>query len=208
MVQKPLIGSPAGIVLSLLQRRAATTIKDLEREMGVTATAVRQQLTGLMADGYVEQHTERNGRGRPKYVYTLTLRGKALFPNHYDEFTNSLLRELLLSEGPQKVQLLLERMGQRLAAEYAGQIAGHAPAERAVQFSELLNAKGILAEVQNAPDGLVFHEYNCPYYELARQHRAICDMEQDMISLVVNQPVALVSCTLDGHHGCQFKIEM
>jgi len=51
------------------------------------------------------------------------------------------------------------------------------------------------------------HEYTCPYYELARQHRAICDMEQDMIAEVIQQPVELVTCTLDGHHGCQFKIE-
>ena len=56
-------------------------------------------------------------------------------------------------------------------------------------------------------DGIVFHEYTCPYYELAREHRAICDMEEEMISHAINQPVALVSCSLDGHHGCQFKIE-
>jgi hypothetical protein len=32
-------------------------------------------------------------------------------------------------------------------------------------------------------------------------------MEQGMIAQVINQPVELVACTLDGHHGCQFKIE-
>jgi hypothetical protein len=32
-------------------------------------------------------------------------------------------------------------------------------------------------------------------------------MEQDMMSHVIRQPVELVSCTLDGYHGCQFRIE-
>ncbi len=207
MIPSPLTGSPAGQVLSILQRQGAVTIKDLETGLGVTATAVRQQITGLLADGYIAQQTERMGRGRPKHVYTLTPRGRSLFPHHYDEFTNSLLREILLSEGPAKVQELLGRMGQRMAAQYERQLVGLSSGERAAKLTELLNAKGILAEVTFESDGIVFHEYNCPYYELARENRAICDMEEDMIAQVVQQNVELVACSLDGHHGCRFKIE-
>ena len=75
--------------------------------MDVTATAVRQQLMVLLAEGFIEQRSENIGRGRPKHVYTLTAKGRALFPHHYDEFTNSLLREILLAEGPGKVVELL-----------------------------------------------------------------------------------------------------
>ena len=98
-------------------------------------------------------------------------------------------------------------MGKRMAEQYAQQIASSLPHERALALTEMLNAKGIMAEVHIEPDSIVFREYTCPYYELAREHRAICDMEQGMIEQVMNQPVELVSCTLDGHHGCQFKIE-
>ena len=207
MIPSPLTGSPAGQVLSILQRQGSVTIKDLEAGLSVTATAVRQQIAGLLADGYIAQQTARVGRGRPKHVYTLTPRGRSLFPHHYDEFTNSLLREILLSEGPAKVQELLGRMGQRMAAQYERQLAGLSSGERAAKLTELLNAKGILAEVTFESDGIVFHEYNCPYYELARENRAICDMEEDMIAQVVQQNVELVACSLDGHHGCRFKIE-
>jgi predicted ArsR family transcriptional regulator len=179
----------------------------LEDALGVTATAVRQQIANLLAEGYIELRIERAGRGRPKHVYSLTPRGRALFPNHYDEFTNSLLREILLSEGPEKVQSLLDRMSRRLAEQYARQLVGLSPGERVTKLTELLNAKGILAEVKFESDGIVFHEYSCPFYELARENRAICDMEEGMIAHAVQQPVELISCTLDGHHGCQFKIE-
>ena len=207
MISNLLTGSPAGQVLSILQRQGSVTIKELEASLGVTATAVRQQIASLFADGYIQQEVERSGRGRPKHVYSLTPKGRSLFPHHYDEFTNSLLREILISEGPDKVQELLGRMGQRMAAQYEGQLAGLSSPERATKLTELLNAKGIMAELTFEPDGIVFHEYTCPYYELARENRAICDMEEDMIAHAVKQPVALVSCTLDGHHGCQFKIE-
>ncbi len=207
MIQKRLDDSPAAEVLNLLQRKGSATIKELEIAMSVTATAVRQQLTGLMADGYVDQEVQRTGRGRPRHVYSLTAEGRALSPKHYDEFTNSLLREILVSEGPQKVRSLLGRMGQRLAEQYRRQIANSTLEDRAVKLTELLNARGILAEVHVGPGGILVHEYTCPYYELAREHRAICDMEQDMIAQVMQQPVELVACTLDGHHGCQFRIE-
>jgi DeoR family transcriptional regulator, suf operon transcriptional repressor len=207
MIQKQLTGSPAGEVLTLLQRKGTATVKELEDAMEVTATAVRQQLNVLLAEGFIEQRAENVGRGRPKHVYSLTVKGRALFPHHYDEFTNSLLREILLVEGPGKVEELLGRMSKRMAEQYSRQIASRLPAERAQALTELLNAKGIMAEVQFEADVIVFREYTCPYYELARENRAICDMEQDMIEQVMNQPVELVSCTLDGHHGCQFKIE-
>jgi DeoR family transcriptional regulator, suf operon transcriptional repressor len=207
MISTLLTGSPAGQVLSILQRQGSVTIKELEVSLGVTATAVRQQIAGLFADGYIQQEIERAARGRPKHVYSLTPKGRSLFPHHYDEFTNSLLREILISEGPGKVQELLGRMGQRMAAQYEGQLAGLSSSERAAKLTELLNAKGIMAELTFEPDGIVFHEYTCPYYELARENRAICDMEEDMIAHAVKQPVELVSCTLDGHLGCQFKSE-
>jgi DeoR family suf operon transcriptional repressor len=200
------IGSPAGQVLTVLQRQGQATVRDLEEALGVTATAVRQQITGLLAEGDVQQESERIGRGRPRHVYSLTAKGRALFASHYDEFTNSLLREILISDGPQKVEDLLGRMGRRLAAQYEDALAGLPTVERTARLTELLSAKGIVAEMQLQPDGIVFHEYTCPYYDLAREYRAICDMEEGMIAQVIKQPVELVSCTLDGNHGCQFRI--
>jgi DeoR family transcriptional regulator, suf operon transcriptional repressor len=206
-VSTQLNGSPAGQVLTILQRRGKSTVKELEEALGVTANAVRQQITSLVAEGYVRQEVERSGRGRPRHVYSLTAAGRTQFPHHYDEFTNGLLLEIVISEGPQKVEELLGRIGRRLAAQYEGELAGLATIERTARLTELLNAKGILAEMRLQPDGIVFHEYTCPYYELALQHRAICDMEEVMIAQVVKQPVELVSCTLDGNHGCQFRIK-
>jgi DeoR family transcriptional regulator, suf operon transcriptional repressor len=207
MIQTHSIGNSAGEVLTLLQKKGPLTIKELESELGVTATAVRQHLGNLLAEGYVEQEAESSGRGRPRHVYSLTPKGQALFPHHYDEFTTSLLGEILVTEGPQRVSDLLGRMGRRLAERYAQQVEGQSPADRVHSLTELLNAKGILAEVQVHADGIVFQEYNCPYYELARQYREICNMELGMISEVIKQRVELVSCTLDGHRGCQFKID-
>lgn len=207
MLQRQLSGSPAGEVLSVMQRRGNVTIKDLEEALNVTANAVRQQLTALLSEGLISQQAENIGRGRPKHVYGLTVKGRSLLSNHSDEFTNSLLREILVSDGPEKVQDLMGRMSRRLAAQYERALADLPSDERATKLTELLNAKGIMTEITFEEDSIVFHEYTCPYYELAREHRAVCDMEEEMIAHAMNRPVELVSCSLDGHHGCQFRIE-
>lgn len=206
MIQTRFMGSPAGVLLVLLQRQGPMTVKQLEAGMGVTATAVRQQVASLLADAYIEQTIEHTPRGRPRHLYSLTSKGHALFPQHYDELTYTLLHEILIAEGPQKVQSLLSKMGQRLAEQYAVQIDSEIPFDRAHRLTELLNDKGIIAEVEVAANAILFREFNCPYYRLAREYRAICDMEQGMIAQVLRQQVSLISCTLDGHHGCQFKI--
>ena len=57
-------------MLDCLRREGAVTISALVAEMNVTATAVRQRLQRLMADGLIERKTERKGRGRPNHRYS------------------------------------------------------------------------------------------------------------------------------------------
>ncbi|QLQ05567.1 MAG: ArsR family transcriptional regulator [Anaerolineae bacterium] len=52
--------TPAGTVVEILQRYGPLSIKEIEEHMGVTKTAVRQQLTALMAEGLV---STRGARG-------------------------------------------------------------------------------------------------------------------------------------------------
>ena len=206
MIPPPLTGSPAGQVLSILQRHGAVTIKDLETGLGVTATAVRQQIAGLLADGYIQQEIERTGRGRPKHVYSLTPKGRSLFPHHYDEFTNSLLREILISEGPTKVQELLGRMG----SVWPPSTSASSPAfiqRTRDETDRTPQRQGHPGRGEVRARRHRFPRVQLPVLRAGPREPCHLDMEEDMIARAVQQPVELVSCTLDGHHGCQFKIK-
>ena len=93
-----------------------------------------------------------------------------------------------------------------MADQYARQIGSEAPAERMVALSEAAQREGHHVGDPLRGGRHRLQEYTCPYYELAREYRAICDMEQGMIAQVVNQPVSGV-VHLDRHHGCKFKID-
>ncbi|MEX2092610.1 MAG: MarR family transcriptional regulator, partial [Pirellulales bacterium] len=49
------------VLLNFLRRSGAARISDLVAETGVTATAVRQRIQRLMADGLIERHAEKIG---------------------------------------------------------------------------------------------------------------------------------------------------
>ncbi len=196
--------SPAGIILQHLQRHGQATIKELEDVLGVSTTAVREHLAHLQAHGLIATSTVRRGPGRPRFVYTLTSKAQSLFPKHYDQLINLLLRELMFAEGKEKVDELLDRVSKRMANEYAGQISGEDIRARLDALRAMFEAKGIPAEVQQSGDGI--HIFACPYFDVAQEHPAVCRMERQMLEDVLGEKISLEGSIREGHRNCRFVI--
>ena len=45
----------------------------------------------------------------------------------------------------------------------------------------------------------------CPYPELAEKDRGICAVEKMLFAKLLDEPVRLSQCRLDGHSCCQFE---
>lgn len=199
--------SPAGQILKLLQQYGALRIKDIEAALGVTTTAVRQQLVALVAEGFISAATVREKRGRPYAVYNLSDKGQALFARGYEDLALVLLEEILELAEPARSEQLLHRVSARLGAQYAEQIQGVALAERIQAWVTLLKQHGIMSKLEEEEGRFVLTEYGCPYYGLAREHREVCNMEIEAIEQVLGSEVTLCQSQLDGHHGCQFQVK-
>ena len=206
-LSRRLDNSPGGQIVKLLQRKGAMGVKDLRRELGVSDTAVRQQIAYLMAEGYLAStRSERSGPGRPHYVYTLTDKARDLFACYCEDLALNLYEELLADQGPAVVRRLLNRVGERLANQYQEKVRGEMLQERVRSLAAALDERGILADVSHNDDIIYLHEYNCPYHELAAEHREICEMEEAMMSDVLGAEVELQSCIMDGDTGCSFAV--
>src|SRR3954465_5639547 len=72
-------------ILFALKKRGQARADELAAHLGITPSAVRQHLTGLLADGLVTFEEQRGGPGRPKHVYRLTPTADALFPRTYSD---------------------------------------------------------------------------------------------------------------------------
>jgi len=201
-------GTPASDILLYIQRNGSATVKDLEDTLGVSTTAVREQLTHLTNQGFVTTSKVRQGPGRPLYRYTLTSKAQSLFPKGYDVLINLLLEEILEQDGAEKLITMLSRIGQRLAEQYDLPVANDALRERMMALSYAMNKKGTPINIVEQPDGAwMMNEYACPYFEVAQEHDSVCSMERQMLEVIIGHKVEITQRILEGHHGCQFVVQ-
>jgi len=196
--------SPAGKILAHLQRHGEAAVKELEDVLEVSTTAVREHLTHLQAKELVATRLVRRGPGRPHLVYFLTPKAQSQFPKQYDTLVNMLLREIAGQEGPERLQVILDAVGARLAVEYGAQIFGGELPERLAALRGALEARGIPAEVQ--PSGAGVELFACPYLDVAQEHAGICAMERRMVEQLLGETIALEVTIREGRRSCHFTI--
>lgn len=194
-------------ILEYMQRNGSATIKELEQLLGITTTAVRQHLTTLQMEGYIERKAVHAGVGRPHHTYTITARVQELFACHCDDLALTLLEEVFALEGRDRASLLLARVSNRLANRYASSVRAVVLQERVQELANAMHQRGVLTDVKlNENDTIILHTYNCPYHELAQEHREICEMDKAMLRQVLGSDVNLTNCMMDGHHSCSFEV--
>ena len=74
------------------------------------------------------------------------------------------------------------------------------------QLSEMMTSRQMLTEVIHVGELPVLDICACPFPTLTEvsDDRAMCRLEEQMISKALGQPVHLSSCRLDGDECCQF----
>jgi len=196
--------SPAGKILAYLQRHGEATVKQFEELLGISTTAVREHLTHLEAKDLVTTKLVRRGPGRPHALYFLTDAAQDLFPKEYDTLSTMLLREIASQEGPDRLQVLLNAVGARLAEEYRGPAAGAELPERLLALCAALERRGIPVEL--LPDGDGFKLFACPYLDVAQEHAGVCSMERRMVEQVLGKQIVLESTIREGGRSCHFTV--
>ncbi|MGD0897543.1 MAG: hypothetical protein ABR915_06875 [Thermoguttaceae bacterium] len=194
-----------GDLLDLVRIAGPLGVSELSDAMDVTATAVRQRLTRLMARSLVERETIRIGRGRPKHRYSLTDKGLRQTGSNFTDLAMALWREVRSIPDEALRRETLRRLAKALASGYARQIHGNAPAERLQSLADLLIQRGIPVSVENSPDNPTLTAHACPYPKLAEEDSNVCLMEKMLYSELIGGDVQLTQCRLDGGAECRFQ---
>lgn len=190
-------------LINLLRKTEAAGVVELEKAMGVTATAIRVRLNRLMADGLVDREVVNQGRGRPSHRYKLTAKGLRAAGDNYADLAEVLWSEIREIEDPAIRDGLLERIAQKLAAR-SWEAQGSGLAEKMQNLAERMKERRVPLEVDKSGELPVLTVLACPYPELAMHDREVCNMEQMMISAALGQEVELKGCRLDGDGCCSF----
>lgn len=182
------------------------TVAELIDHLGVTATAVRQRIERMLESGLIDREKVSSGRGRPTYSYMLSDEGRRQAAADAGPLTEAMWRSIMSLPDAETRKWLLGQVAQRLGSQYGSQIEDGSLLQRMEDMTRLLGQKRVLAEVSSDGELPVIDVCACPYPDLTDDdsRREMCQLEEEMLSEALGQPIHLSRCQLDGHDCCQF----
>ena len=205
MLTRQLLDTTRGRIVTLLQAKALT-VDELATQLGLTANAVRSQLTAMERDGLVRRTGRRPGTTRPSHIFELTSEIEFLLSRAYIPLLSQLVQTFANSLSSEQVEALLRQTGRALGEELS---AGRKPSgtlrSRVTFASQLLNEQlGALTHVEKN-GGFVIRGVGCPLSALTGKHPGVCSAMESLVSEVVGAPTH-ECCVRDGRPRCCFEI--
>jgi DeoR family suf operon transcriptional repressor len=188
------------VILEILRRRKRVTIEEFTQELGLAPATIRRHLDILMRDAHVEVEQVRRETGRPHYVFSLSEAGEDLFPKHYVRLTNRVIEEIVAlspeeiegRSGAEVVDLVFQKMAERLAQVYRPRITGATLDERMEQVVEALADEGVILEPRKTDEGYVLLGYGCPCRRVRDTHSQLCSYHRWLLSRLLDAEVEQV----------------
>lgn len=190
----------------LVQAPQGATVEALCDGIGVTHNAIRQHLTALIADGYVERGTARPTGGRPQSRYLLTGAGRELFPRHYGLLATSVLEHLYAHAGKSGVQAMLASIGGSLGAAAAERVDTGDAGQAARDLAAQMDALGYEALAVQRDGETQIEAYNCVFHALAKAHPDVCRFDLAFMEAATGRPVQHLECLVRGGAACRFRL--
>jgi DeoR family transcriptional regulator, suf operon transcriptional repressor len=206
MLRKQLLDTSRGRVVTLLQR-GGLTVDELATKLGLTANAVRAQLTAMERDGVVRKVGQRPGTTRPFHIFELTPEVEQLLSQAYVPLLTQLVQAFANALPTKQVDGLMREAGKGLANElpFARRPSGTLHA-RVSMASKLLNEQlGAVTHVEsNGP--YVIRGATCPLAALTGKHRAVCLAMESLLTEVLGTEVH-ECCDRTARPKCCFEIK-
>lgn len=203
------MGTTADRILQLIKARGPAGTSDLARPLGLTPQGARQQLERLAGDGLVDGRDERRGVGRPRRVWSLTVRGEARFPDAHAQLTLELIAAVRQEFGEDGLERLIARREQEALRAYRAALGGESGLSgRIERLAEARSAEGYMAEAQPADGGYLLVENHCPVCAAATICQGFCRSELDTFRRVLGPgcKVERVDHILAGARRCAYRI--
>jgi predicted ArsR family transcriptional regulator len=202
---RQLLDTTRGRIVAALQR-GALTADDIAAELGLTANAVRAQVTALERDGVVQRSGSRRGVTRPSHVFELTPEVEQLLSRAYVPLLTQLVRVFASALPAREANALLREAGKGLADELllGAQPRGELDA-RVRAASRMLNEQlGAFTRVEKN-GGYKIVGSGCPLSAVTGKHEAVCVAMESLVTRIVGAK-AKQCCDRSARPQCCFEI--
>ncbi len=205
-------------ILTLLKRNGGHSLSELAAALNLAPITIRQHLTHLEREGLITAEQQSQPSGRPHYVFRLTAKAHAAaFPRPSDRLVELLVREIGFLDGSelagltprQKTNLILQRLAQHLADEYAPLLQGRSLQERVAFVTEVMHADGGFAEWTETEQGYEIRDFNCLFHRLLEGEGKgeVCEWHRSFLSQMLGTEVRLSPCPDGASQCCRYVVE-
>ncbi len=186
------------------------TIGDIIDEIGVTRTAITEQINEMVAAGFVERSIERQaGRGRPRHLYSATPAALVLlFANNQRLVVPAIWKAVNQIGGEDLLKKVTRMVSRSLAEHYRKRITATNPRKRIEQFMAILEREGGLFDLAAKDGHLTVTKRSCAFISMFDDQRNVCAIDLELMSAIAGCPVRLTACRHDGAPCCQFDVDV
>jgi DeoR family suf operon transcriptional repressor len=195
-------------LLIALKKAQPLTAKELGARFGLTANALRRLLKELEGAGLVHYRREVRGVGGPRFAYSLSAEGEALFPRAHAPTLVDALAALREAQGPDAVPSFFRRRWEAIVAESGLDVGPLAMEDRVQLLAELLTSQGYMAEAgREEGGGLSLRKYNCALREVAERFPELCAAEVAFMEELLGARLDRRAHLLAGCNMCEYRIQ-
>lgn len=172
MSELSLLGPSKTKVLRIL-RRGETTASRVASNLHMQVSAARKHLEQLASSGLVAEAFQRTGVGRPKKFYTITEKGREIFPRQYHTLLNNVVAKLVEREGPDGAESIMRDIAKDVAKTLGRE--NITSSSHTKQVLAGINQLGFDATLGMNNGTLAVTSRNCPVWKAAvAQREVVC----------------------------------
>ena len=195
-------------VIETLSQQGPLPVEEIARAARVSTMALRYHLTLLARDGLIVQRdvARRGSVGRPQMMYALVEDAREHLPKKYHALAAQLLDEATQTLGAKETRAMLRRAGRHAATAAPPLRRGAGTQARLNRATKFLSERGYMARWEKSNGDLLLNVCNCPYRQVAQEHREVCDMDVAMIGALMDAPFKMTRCIARDDGRCQFVV--
>ena len=193
-----------------LKTEGDASVDDLAGVLSMTASAIRQHIVPLEAEGLVDHVEVGSGPGRRKRRYHLTERGDALFPDRCGELAITCASALERVDPGLMRRLIDEglRMQYRTWLRELSALPEGQTRQRLARLVQMFEANDFLPTVEKDDGKRRLILRHCPFLGLARTSSSVCEAELALVrEALPHARIDRVAHRLEGGRSCVFEAD-
>ncbi len=192
----------AKVSLLRLLLKGEATAESLASKSQSHVTVVRRHLDELKARGLVTTKLVKEGRGRPRILYQLTIDGREIFFSQYSLLLHAVCQGAVRTEGHDAAKKILESAAEQVAMENG------AP-KRMSSVVQFLRETGFQPDLRTEDNSQLILSRNCPVLRTATEFpELICDTFHTKLleRMLDTKPILLLQAISRGADECIHEI--